>query len=120
MEPENYVPPRLNGQGFHCPHCGVYADQVWEEIFCKRITGVTAVPGWRSASCGHCKDFSLWRSGMMVYPAQATAPVSAVELHDDKAGDKAGHDKARGMVALSARNAATLFQICVQKLRKRA
>jgi len=78
--------------------------------------GASAIAGWRSVSCAR-EGISSWRIDLMVYPTAAVAPVLDLGLAEDPHDD---HDKTRGIVAHSVRNAVALLPACVQRLSKRS
>jgi len=72
------LPRREPTGAFHCPHCGVYAQQ---KVMPARVDFVertslaydgssdrTTVPGWWFVFCEHCREESIWLNDRMIYP----------------------------------------------------
>lgn len=113
MPAGKYVAPGLNERAFHCPLCGVFANQTWEDLQWLRGQGVRLVPGWRTAFCAHCSQVSFWRNGTMLYPSAGTAPLPSPDLPADIKKD---YEEARSIVGRSPRGAAALLRLSIQKL----
>lgn len=112
MQPKFY-PPEYRESKFNCPHCGVFAQQEWEEHAHKHVGDMNFVAILESAICSHCHDRSVWVEERMVYPASGTAPLSNPDMPEDAARD---YMEAREIVAVSARGAAALLRLAIQRL----
>lgn len=104
-----YEPPVFVGDAFNCPHCHAFATQVW---------GVAAFhtklwPQLRTATCGRCRNRSVWFDGVMIVPPNTTAPHPNTDLPDEI---KADYEEARNIAAASPRGACALLRLCIQKL----
>ncbi len=71
-----YKNPTLHSEGFHCPHCGMYARQTWEMIRMRH-------PSYHIAECDACGAESLWREGAIVFPIMGMAPPSHSQMPDE-------------------------------------
>ena len=114
MARQIYIAPTPNAGAFHCPLCGVYADQTWRNILWA-VPALTNIAYWRTATCSHCQQSSFWRDGAMIFPATGTAELPSDDLPDDMRAD---YEEAREIVQRSARGAAALLRLVIQKLCK--
>ena len=105
----NYVAPARSLDGFHCPHCGVYAHQAWNAV----NFGLARINEYRAARCSHCNDYSVWRLQRQVWPMVSTGPLPNEDLSDEI---KAIYNEARDVFASSPRSAAALLRLCAQML----
>ncbi|MBD2093142.1 DUF4145 domain-containing protein [Microcoleus sp. FACHB-1515] len=109
-----YYPPKHRQEGFHCPHCGVYASQKWLRV----LSGVSQDNLKRDERfdicvCSHCGQRSYWYKQNLVDPPE----VSVVPPHEDLPEDcKLDYEEARSIFAASPRASAALLRLCVQKL----
>lgn len=119
-----HIVPVLNLKSFHCPHCGVLAEQTWST---RGVVGnyvqsnpngsnvVTSYPleNTMIAKCKHCNLFSLWVGLKMVYPLTGNVEMANSDLPDDIKND---YNEAKDIVNISPRGAAALLRLAVQKL----
>jgi hypothetical protein len=111
-----YTPPRFKEEGFHCPHCGVFAHQHWYEITLeedsekgKRSTGeVLSV-----STCERCDNFALWIDGEIIYPVSGKAPFPLDDMPDEI---KREFLEARGILDGSPRSATALLRLALERL----
>ncbi|NTW26346.1 MAG: hypothetical protein HGA37_16725, partial [Lentimicrobium sp.] len=85
-----FIQPTLGQPAFHCPHCGVLAEQTWSEtITCyyqgKMPNGVFgntgfSLPDTLIAKCKHCEKLSIWIDKKMVYPSTGNVEPANVDL----------------------------------------
>ena len=67
-----YVSPKLNSDGFHCPHCGVYAHQEWYDT--TYLKGqYKYIDKLKINICFRCKKYCAWYKNKMVYPVSSSA-----------------------------------------------
>jgi hypothetical protein len=111
---EKYVAPALNEKAFHCALCGVYSNQIWQDMAFV-VQGWPRVEHWRSSYCSHCHERAFWRGAAMIFPTGGTAPLPSADLPP---GIKADYEEARSIVSRSPRGAAALLRLCIQKLCK--
>jgi hypothetical protein len=110
---DRYVAPKKGEGAFHCPACGVYANQTWGSLSFY-LGSSDVLPGdWRAAYCSHCGQSSLWKNDQLWYPSSATAPLPNPDLppqiHDL-------YEEAREISSKSSRGAAALLRLAVQML----
>jgi hypothetical protein len=109
-----YQPPVYQKDAFNCPHCRAYSAQEWGEAVAKVLNaGRSYGAGGNFATCSHCGKSSFWVQGRMVFPAASTAPMPNADLPPDV---KADYDEASAIVGRSARGAAALLRLGIQKL----
>lgn len=110
-----YYPAEYNSKQFHCLHadCGVYARQSWEWLRSYRAGGGYNQSKIRTCICGHCSLVSYWTNGMLIFPADSTAPPAHENTPD---ACKEDYEEARNISNQSPRGAAALLRLAVQKL----
>lgn len=119
-----HIAPTLGQTSFHCPNCGVLAEQTWsEEISCSYIfmpphgkqyqRETFPLKETMVARCTHCCNFSLWLNRKMVYPLTGSVEMANSDLPDDIKND---YNEARDIVNISPRGAAALLRLAIQKL----
>lgn len=127
--------PRESATRFVCPHarCGAFAQQSWfdlgmpdEDGFLTYLeTKPTASESspfdgqriniWRTAQCGACYNWSIWRNGMMVHPQ----PRLGRPAHDDMPEDvKELYEEASAVSRVSRRAGAAMARVVVERLIK--
>jgi len=115
MTREKYVVPELEKPAFTCPLCGVYANVVWKHLLTPGV-GTSSPSGTVAAYCAHCRKPTIWfrEPAMMIWPQIiTTAPLPNPDMPEDIQKDYA---EARSIMATSARGAAALLRLSVQKL----
>jgi len=120
---DKYFAPILIKPSFHCPHCGVYAEQTWStEICCtclERYEHQFNKPTSFSLSdssisiCSFCGNVSIWILGKMIYPLTGNVEIANADLPEDL---KTDYNEARNIVNISPKGAAALLRLIVQKL----
>ncbi len=116
-----YVPPQFAGKSFTCPHCDVYAQFWWLETKKKIWVGAQNVyrdTGLHIANCHHCSGRMVWfvDAGLphVLYPSGiSAAPLPHAEMPEDVKRD---YVESREIVNASARGAAALLRLGLQKL----
>lgn len=118
---QQYTIPEYDKKDFHCPHCNVYALQIWEQA-CKygnyTLMGDIAkypVKGSKFSFCYHCKKYSIWVNQKMVYPHLSTAPLPTAEMPESV---KELYNEARIISNQSPRGACALLRLAIQLLVK--
>ena len=81
-----HIPPTLNQKSFHCPNCGVLAEQTWSSnIRChyayfqpngQQVGSEYRLANYLTAKCTHCKEISIWLADRMVYPLSGTVEMA--------------------------------------------
>ncbi|MXX95297.1 MAG: DUF4145 domain-containing protein [Gammaproteobacteria bacterium] len=136
-----YYPPSTSLHAFNCPHCKVYAQHYWFQVWVKGISN--DAPGqwleipkeketlprlvlqeWDTNTrieaqdlfigrCHHCKQLTVWIKDVMIYPALGTAPQPNEDLSADIRQD---YEEAASICLRSPRGAAALLRLAMQKL----
>jgi hypothetical protein len=110
---DKYIPPVIDSDGFHCPHCQVFAHQSWGNVFHLIFSSYVHMTEYRVGECARCRQLSLWHNGALVVPNQTQAPPPA----DDMPGDvKTDYEEARSIFSKSPRSSSALLRLAVQKL----
>jgi hypothetical protein len=110
-----FTPPQYQVGAFNCPLCGAYADQIWSHCTVVRNNGNIQLDELQTAYCRHCTKDTVWYGGTMVYPSSGDAPHPNPDLPDDIRTD---YEEARAILSRSARGAAALLRLAIQKLCK--
>lgn len=118
-----HIAPTLKHSSFHCPHCGILAQQQWSDsIHCHYIgrlpNGSDANTNYRLqntsiAKCGHCGHASFWVNQKMVFPLTGNVEQANTDLPADVLQD---YNEAKDIVNVSPRGAAALLRLSLQKL----
>ena len=107
------VAPVRGLDGFNCPHCGAYSEQRWYHI--DNAGSGPSIEDWFASICTRCRDEAIWHGDQMVYPDASVLPLPN---HDMPGGVQEDYNEARSIAARSARGAAALLRLCIQKLCK--
>lgn len=113
-----FVAPAYGLSSFTCPHCGVLAQHLWENVYGEAIEGETYhIEGLKLTTClnDDCNGVCIWLDGELIYPLGYLAPLPYNEMPDDVKSDFL---EARLVVILSPRSAAALLRLALQKLMK--
>lgn len=118
-----HIAPTLRQKSFHCPNCGVLAEQTWATSVSGHYTQTQPngqqigtqyrLTNYQTAKCTHCQNFSVWLTDKMVYPLSGTVEMANSDLPDDIKND---YNEAKDIVNISPRGAAALLRLAVQKL----
>ena len=107
------MPPAIDAPHFVCPHCGVDAQQVWQDAdFPARGTGEVDEALMR-AHCVLCGGRSYWISGEMVWPRPTVGLPPPADLPENL---RALHNEARAVAPISPGSAAALLRLLVDRL----
>lgn len=107
-----YVQPEFNESSFNCPHCKAFSNMIWYDAV-MGFMGRDYISGLKSSHCTHCRNYTLWISGVMVYPMEATVDSPNMDLPDDI---KVDYIEAANILAQSPRGAAALLRLAIEKL----
>lgn len=113
-----HYPPVFKQRQYHCPHCNVFAKQDFFHLPHKLYSeGLSEI--WRSR-CVHCEKDCYWHDnhavhGQLIIPSSYGTPPPNEFMPDDVRAD---YMEAASILALSARGAAALLRLAVQKLMK--
>jgi hypothetical protein len=115
----DYVPAKCQLDAFNCPQsgCGAFAHQEWYY----RVDAIRAPSGGESrrvanfsvSFCGRCHKFALWEEEQMIYPRASIVLPASEDMPEEV---KKYYDEARAIFYDSARGAAALLRLAIQKL----
>ncbi len=118
-----HIPPILKQKSFHCPLCGVLAEQTWTKSVSgnylktqpnrQQVHENFHLTNFSAAKCSHCEDFSIWLNDKMVYPLSGSVEMANPDLPEDIKND---YNEAKDIVNISPRGSAALLRLAVQKL----
>ena len=118
-----HIPPAAGKKSFHCPHCGVLAEQTWSvNIQCnyqqrqpngQLMQSIYGLENTASAKCKHCNNFSIWINNVMVYPLTGNVEMANPDLPADILKV---YNEAKDIVNISPRGSAALLRLALQKL----
>lgn len=125
---KGYVAPQFELDGFNCPHCEAYSQQMIHNIFIEKLirddfqNGLQyqyrQIVGLNIYFCAKCKKYSLWQydefsNAIMIYPLSSNAPLPEDDMPQDVKED---FEEARQIMNISPRGAAALLRLAIQKL----
>jgi len=112
-----YTPPEFKKTAFHCPRCGVYAQQFFSPLFMRYYQNNSErfkeQPELFKSGCAHCHRDAFWFGGRLFDPPSGNAPAAHPEMPEDVRGD---YDEAKSIVEQSPRGAAAMLRLAIQKL----
>jgi hypothetical protein len=111
---QKHYTPEFDKESFHCPHCGVYARQIWKEVGYLQ-NGWTNVSDLKLAFCTHCGNKSIWFNGNMIEPNIGGVSLPNQDLPEEVISD---YYEARDILNKSPRGSAAILRLAVQKLCK--
>ncbi len=109
----HHYPPEFQKAEFHCPICGVFASQQWDEMKVFATNSCFVNSPFMSALCAHCKQRSYWFDGRMVVPSDSPVEPPHPDLPEECRSD---YEEAKEIVSRSPRGAVALLRLCLQKL----
>lgn len=115
---DKFVRPGFDVSPFTCVHCEIVATMDWQQLYTAYFGSVNETQ-WKLCACHHCKGESIWRVlkgsgvGELAYPLTVNAPATHPDLPPICRPD---FEEARLVCAVSARGAAALLRLCLQKL----
>lgn len=135
---KDFYPPIHAATEFHCPHCGVYAHQLWSHIkgtgdnytvhydfndsYSHKSNLFDADPfkdiadeEYTVSYCEHCGEIAFWRDGQILYPKTNLSDDPNNDMSDEV---KALYNEARAVINDSPRAAAALIRLALQVLCK--
>jgi hypothetical protein len=110
---EEYTPPSYKEEGFHCPHCGVYAHQDWYDVSLERNIESESAEGLSLSYCERCDNYAVWVKEILVYPDRSKAPMPLVDMPEDVMRD---YLEARKIIDRSPRAASALLRRALRRL----
>lgn len=111
----NYYPPELGKKQFHCPHCNVYAKQVWFGLDYYNGGVHRGTNTHMLCICEHCNKNSIWNTAkkLMVDPTMATN----IPPHEDMPEEiKSLYMEALSVIDLSPKASSALLRLALQNL----
>ncbi|MBD3630499.1 DUF4145 domain-containing protein [Cyclobacterium sp.] len=106
--------PEFKKSSFHCPNCGAFSQQKWENVFIFH-QGYQSLSTTFLAFCTHCHDISIWHREKMVFPENSSAPLPNDDLPEEIKND---YLEAREILNQSPRGSAALLRLVIQKICK--
>ncbi len=112
-----YFPPKYRINSFHCPHCNVYANQTWANLFRGGSGNSIKINNMEvtTSTCWHCKEATLWLSDKTLYPPVLIYPPPNSDLSDEV---KNVFNEAARIAGQSPRAACALLRLAVEILLK--
>jgi len=110
---EEYDPPAVKKQDFHCPHCNIHAAQYWASLMRATKVGHNTHQDYMISSCNKCKDIVIWYKDKIVYPVAKLSPKPNEDLPQNIKED---FEEAREIVEKSPRSACALLRLCIEKI----
>lgn len=117
---KGYVEPKFNENAFTCPHCDVYAQQIWK-ISRFQYTEDIIDEKCIEAFCKKCEQITLWvkddthPNRQMVYPTMKIGPLPNPDMPKDIQDD---YNEARNIASASPRSACMLLRLCIERICK--
>ena len=109
-----HVPPKHHADAFHCPNCGVYANQLWGDCEWARYqTRSLEGTDLTASKCAHCQKFAYWYRERLTIPDVRLAEPASTDLPSECRAD---YEEAANIANVSPRGAAALLRLCIQKL----
>ena len=118
-----HYPPKYKKDAFHCLHCDVYANQVWESIESQYLSEYyEEQDDWQVridvkeveySICTHCEKPTFWLGDSVLYPNKGTFPPANEDLPPNV---KAIYEEAGAIEQQSPRAACALLRLAVQTL----
>ena len=122
-----YFPPKCQSNGFHCPHCNIYANQIWG--YCYFVEDITVSllnvieenyiqienQDVEVSRCSRCQKPTFWSLQKIIYPPTQMFPPPNDDLNDDV---KKVYEEAATIAGQSPRAACALLRLAIQLLLK--
>jgi len=103
--------PKLNSDGFICPHCHHHSEQRWSQLVTP--IGSYLLKDFGLAECVRCNVCTLWANKELVYPHESTAPSP----HEDMPNNvKSLFEQARNVLKFSPIASCALLRLVVEKI----
>lgn len=109
-----YKEPKFNETSFNCPFCNAFSEQDWKMVSVTLKDFISLEHTW-VCFCSHCRRYSVWQYGKMIYPDYSGIEPANEDLDDDI---KADYLEAATILQKSPRGAAALLRLAIQNLCK--
>jgi hypothetical protein len=103
-----HVAPQFHLAAYHCPLCGVLAEQEW-----LNLRNVSISLNVAATRCKNCGQSTYWVNERMVAPMVGGGPRPHLDMPADVKRD---YEEARAIVTQSPRGAGSLLRLAAQKL----
>lgn len=125
MSKGKYYPPIHAQEQFHCPHCNVYAKQLWAHVHARQLHGSSSSifscvdfneyldEEWTISKCEHCGEKIIWLGDIIVYPKKIIVSLPNEDLSQEIQND---YLEAANIFNDSPRASAALLRLALQKL----
>lgn len=115
---KEYVPASFMKDAFNCPFCGAYSEQTWFVLgyYKPNNPSISNTPFGHDDKvcfCSHCKKYSIWHDGKMIFPEFAGIEPPNSDLDPSIEDD---YLEAASILQKSPRGAAALLRLAIQKL----
>ncbi len=111
-----HVSPTLQGNGFNCPSCQLFAVQTKLKIgYPRPPMGWLPIEGMVATECANCGSLLFWSEGKLAFPDVSVAPVPAEDMPKSVRPD---YLEAASLLTRSPRSSAALLRLALQKLCK--
>lgn len=107
-----YTAPSWKKKAFNCAFCNAYANQIWFDLN-YYDDGYKTLGSSETCYCTHCRRFSIWYQGKMIYPDFSGIEPPNEDLSDDIVRD---YEEAASILQKSPRGSAALLRLAIQKL----
>lgn len=108
-----YYTPEFKKESFHCPHCGVYSRQYWEQALKEVFMKAIPVSDVYFAFCSHCNNKTIWFNENMIEPNIGGVPLPNQDLSEEIKED---YLEAGDILNKSPRGSAALLRLAIEKL----
>jgi uncharacterized protein DUF4145 len=108
-----FVPPTLGAKAYYCPICGAYSAQYWGQVYSLYANQYQRMSEFAVSRCAHCSGRLFWSDDYILLPEVSTAPPANEDLSPEIQADYA---EAASIAGRSARGAAALLRLALQKL----
>lgn len=127
MSEKKYYPPEYSTAQFHCPYCGVFAEQKWSYVtasgsykFYDSLSDISYFSlllqdSYTISQCQHCNKESIWLEEKMIYPKVMIVSEPNEDLSQEIKKD---YIEAASILNDSPRASAALLRLALQKLCK--
>ena len=126
-----YIAPEFRSDGFNCPFCGTYAEQIWKSVSTHDSkSGEVYQREFMFCECHRCHEHLIWKGSIRASPGAGSIALTDVKMlfplspsaplpnEDMPPNVKTHYEEARNIVSLSPRGASALLRLSIQFLMK--